>query len=1137
MKGNSLKVLESELHEKNALINSTPDMIWAVDSEMRLVAFNESYKQVIEATQQKQLKRHDPVLVKDFGPELYNKWKAYYERALSGEHFSVIEHAEVSGKTMYGEISFHPILVEGKAIGVSCFNRDVTILKETQNKLLNEAERLRLAIAASNIGTFDFYPLEDKLVWNDRLYEIFDLKPDPALDLFDYFFQILHPDDKNKTKEAYDNFLTPNGPEYKQTEYRIEVGGKIKHILAHSRILRNDAGEVVRMLGTCQDITEIRENEHNLKKSKDLFRSIVEDQAEMIVRWKPDGIRTFVNKAYLDCYGLKEDEAMGTSFFDLISPKDQKRIKKEIKELTPENPTREKVHKVILPDGSTRWQRWRDRAFFNEKGKAVEYQSVGRDMTQIVEARQALEENEERYRNIFNQQFQFTALLDVEGRVVHINELPLKIQGLTREDYLGKYFWETPSWSGNKEWEKKIKNQVLLTRKTEEHFVVEDTYYGAGKETRYANASYSIIRNSKGLVENILVQAMDITNEKKAAEQIRKHEQQLSLIYDNTTDYILLLRCEKKGVIIEEMNESCAKLIEFFGIPLSKSELIGYSMRTIYHELLHFPEEKIKDRLKKFEYVKKHQQIVRYEQKLETPRGLLVTSVDFIPVVQGRKTTHLLMVAKDITKSYLAEEQVKASERQLSLIYNNSNDFMILVRVEQKGYYIESLNDATIAGLKQAGYSVDRNGLVGLNMRTYFEDILRYSQEEVRSNFGNYDKVKKSKEIVRYTTESYYNGQFFAIDTTATPIIESGKVKYILTVSRDITEIVQSKAKLQEAYTELEKLKSRVEQENIYLKEEIKQGSDFENMVFKSAAFRNVLNQIDQVAKTDATVLITGETGTGKELIARALHNTSNRSAKPMIKVNTAAIPKDLIESELFGHEKGAFTGATSEKPGKFELADGGSIFLDEIGDMPPELQVKILRVLQEGEVERLGSTKVTKIDARVIAATNKDLRQAVQDGNFREDLLYRINVFPIEIPPLRTRPLDIPILVEHFISKYSQKHHKNIMSIPKKSMDYLRTHTWPGNVRELENTIERAVILSIGETLTIPEVVRSSTISEEWTHDNALDIVQENHIRHILTECHWKVEGDDGAAAQLKIKPSTLRDKMKKFNIKRPKS
>lgn len=1137
MKDNALKVLESELHEKNALINSTPDMIWAVDSEMRLVAFNESYKQVIEATQQKQLKRHDPVLVKDFGPELYNKWKAYYERALSGEHFSVIEQAEVSGKTLYGEISFHPILVEGKAIGVSCFNRDVTILKETQNKLLNDAERLRLAIAASNIGTFDFYPLENELVWNDRLYEIFDLKPDPDLDLFDYFFQIIHPDDRRRAKEAYDNFLSPNGPEYKQTEYRIEVSGKIKHILAHSRILRNDAGEVVRMLGTCQDITKIRESEHNLKKSEDLFRSIVEDQAEMIIRWKPGGIRTFANRAYLYCYDLIEKEAIGTSFFDLIPPTDLKKIKKDLKELTPENPTQEKIHKLNFPDGSTRWLRWRDRAFFNEQGKAVEYQSVGRDMTQVVEARKALEESEKRYRNIFNQQFQFSALLDVKGRVVHINELPLKIQGLTREDYLGKYFWEAPSWSENKEWQNKIKSQVLFTRKTGEPIVVVDPYYGAEKDTRYANASYSVIRNSKGLVENILVQAMDITNERTAAEQIRKHEQQLSLIYDNTTDYILLLRCEKKDFIIEEMNASCAKLIEFFGIPLSKSELIGYSMKAAYQDLLQFPEEKIKDRLQKFEYIKRLQQVVSYEQKLETPKGLFVTSAEFIPVVQDGKTTHLLMVAKDITESYLNKQQIEASQRQLSLIYNNSNDFMILVRAEQEGYFIESVNDATIAGLKRAGYSVDRDDLVGLNMRAYFEDILRYSQEEVRTNFENYHKVKKSKEIVRYTTESYYHGQFFAIDTTATPIIESGKVKYLLTVSRDITDIVQSRAKLQEAYTELEELKSRIEQENIYLKEEIKQGSDYENMVFKSAAFRNVLNQVDQVAKTDASVLITGETGTGKELIARALHNTSNRSAKPMIKVNTAAIPRDLIESELFGHEKGAFTGASGEKPGKFELADGGSIFLDEIGDMPPELQVKILRVLQEGEVERLGSTKVTKIDVRVIAATNKDLQKGVADGSFREDLLYRINVFPIEIPPLRARPADVPILVEHFVFKYNLKHRKNIKSIAREAMDYLRKYTWPGNVRELENTIERAVILSTGEALTIPDAQPSSGVSEEWEHNNALDIIQENHIRQVLMECHWKIEGDDGAAAQLKIKPSTLRDKMKKFKIKRPES
>lgn len=1005
VKDNLLKALEKELHENHALINSTPDMIWVVDSEMRLVAFNESYKQAVEVTQQREVKRYDSVLVKSFGAELNNKWKGYYKRALSGESFKVLEQAKIAGKTIHGEVVFHPIIKNGQTIGVSCFNRDITTLKESQQQLNESEERLRLAIEAGNIGTFDFYPLENIVLWNDRLYEIFDLNPGTEVDLNQHFLNHLHPEDAERVKRDFDQSLAPDGSEKMAHEYRIIVGKKVKHILAHSYIFRNEQGQVVRMLGTTQDITTLRIYEQKLKRSEELLHSVVQDQDEMIVRWKPGGIRTFANKSYLKFYNLKEDEAIGTSFYDLISPKEKKRIIKEIEELSPEKPTRDNVHSVLLSDGSTGWQRWKDRAFFNEKGEPLEYQSVGQDITPLVDAQKLLEESEERYRDIFNQQFQFTTLLDLDGKVEIVNELPLQVQGVTREDYVDKYFWEAPVWGGNKAWQDKIRQQVIAASKTTEPLIVVDTFYGKDQEIRYANACYKLITNSDGKAANILVQAMDITGEKKANKEIQNHQQKLSLIYDNTTDFIILFRCEKHAYIIEELNKNCQDLIDLLGIHKRREDLLGYSLEDAFKELLHLTDQEIRDRLQVFDQIRKDKQLVSYERKMDTPKGLLVTKAEVIPVSKGSQTTHLLMVARDVTESYLDKKRIEANQRHLH-----------------------------------------------------------------------------------------------------------------------------------EAYVELDKLKSKIELENIYLKEEIRQINDFEDMVFKSAEFRNVLNKVDQVAKTNATVLITGETGTGKELIARALHNTSNRSEKPLIKVNAAAIPKDLIESELFGYTKGAFTGAVKDKLGKFELADGGSIFLDEIGDMPPELQVKILRVLQEGEVERLGSTQVKKIDVRVIAATNKNLGNAVATGEFRADLFYRINVFPIEVPPLRSRPSDIPILVEHFIAKYNQKHSKNIRSIPRKAMDYLRNYAWPGNVRELENSIERGVILSMGETLSIPEVAPASATSEEWDHENALEVVQENHIRKILKACHWKIEGDDGAAAQLKIKPSTLRDKMKKFNIKRPK-
>ena len=298
----------------------------------------------------------------------------------------------------------------------------------------------------------------------------------------------------------------------------------------------------------------------------------------------------------------------------------------------------------------------------------------------------------------------------------------------------------------------------------------------------------------------------------------------------------------------------------------------------------------------------------------------------------------------------------------------------------------------------------------------------------------------------------------------------------------------------------------------------------------------STMAKVEQVAATDATVLILGETGTGKELIARAIHNLSPRTNRPLVKVNCAALPANLIESELFGHEKGAFTGAMARKPGRFELADGGTIFLDEIGDLPLALQVKLLRVLQEGEFERIGSTQTLHVDVRVIAATNRDLDKLVEEKNFREDLFYRLNVFPLLLPPLRARGGDMPPLVHHFVEKYSKKLGKEIDTIPQKVMAALQAHDWPGNVRELENIIERALILSRGTTLRLDDAFSNRrNTSPPTTPSGTLKDVERHHILQVLEQTRWRIEGQRGAAIRLGLNPSTLRSRMRKLGIEKP--
>ncbi len=353
---------------------------------------------------------------------------------------------------------------------------------------------------------------------------------------------------------------------------------------------------------------------------------------------------------------------------------------------------------------------------------------------------------------------------------------------------------------------------------------------------------------------------------------------------------------------------------------------------------------------------------------------------------------------------------------------------------------------------------------------------------------------------------------------------------FVNAVERSRAEFV-----LRERLDEIERLKLQLEKENIYLREEIKTIQGFEKIVGISEALQYILFRVKQVAPTDATVLILGETGTGKGLVAHAIHELSGRKDRPMVTVNCAALPGNLIESELFGREKGAFTGAHAKQVGRFEVADGGTIFLDEIGEMPLELQVKLLRVLEEGEFERLGSPKTIKVDVRVIASTNRDLELEVKNRRFREDLFYRLNAFPISIPPLRTRAEDIPQLVSYFVGKYARKFGRKYETVPKSMMKALQEHSWPGNVRELEHVIERAVITSPGPMLRLVDGLEREVPEARKDSLKRLEAIERDHILKVLQETGWKINGEGGAASLLGLHPSTLRSRIKKLGIKRP--
>jgi len=547
---------------------------------------------------------------------------------------------------------------------------------------------------------------------------------------------------------------------------------------------------------------------------------------------------------------------------------------------------------------------------------------------------------------------------------------------------------------------------------------------------------------------------------------------------------------------------------------------------------------------------------------------IIAESTSISTLLQGKPTG--VIIAKDITEFKQSQEALEERFRFQELIAKISTKFIGLSGVEFEkaiqdtlaviGRYFDvdsvrlyrlSLQGDIIEmrNVWRSEYLISEEETTEMHKMKYPHLAAHYSQGETIV-YGCPDECPPLPdliEILKYAKIKAGVGVPLEIDDSGIDVFAFAKTqsehewpKNIIEYCKVIGQIILSamrrrevEIELQDSFDEIKQLKKRLEQENIFLRHEIEIQFRHDEIVGDSDAMDGVLKQAEMVAKQDTSVLILGETGTGKELLARAIHNISPRKVRAMIKVNCAALPATLIESELFGREKGAFTGALSRQVGRFEAADGSTIFLDEIGDLPLEMQAKLLRVLHDGQFERLGSAESVTADVRVIAATNHNLEQEMREGRFRQDLYYRLSVFPITVPPLRERREDIPLLVWSFVREFGESMGKSISEISKKDMDKLKSYSWPGNVRELKNIIERAMILSTGTTLHLDQMGSEDV---ETMHSTTLKGVERSHILEILEETGWKISGRNGAAEALGLKESTLRARMKKLGIQRKK-
>ncbi len=594
----------------------------------------------------------------------------------------------------------------------------------------------------------------------------------------------------------------------------------------------------------------------------------------------------------------------------------------------------------------------------------------------------------------------------------------------------------------------------------------------------------------------------DISDRVEAREALLASEKRFRKIFDHSNDAVFVIDPEEDRIL-----NANARACQMLGY--SRDELLAMPISAIHpNEMPQF-----------LEFTKS---VYQNGQGWTSELSCLAKTGDIVSAeisasvidVDGKKC--ILALIRDITERKKAERALRESQERLSRLVESAMDAIITID-EEKQIVLFNKAAETMFRCKRVepmGETVDGY------LSQKFCDLL--------TNYINDSLSEKKTHPYMWLPESLQarraNGHEFPVEATISRFEMAGQNLFTI-ILRDVNERKAAEEALQ-----------RLKMENIYLQEEISEEYNFGEIVGASPEMKKVFKKIESVAGTDSTVLITGETGTGKELIARTIHNLSSRKDKALVKVNCSALPGGLIESEFFGHEKGAFTGALNKKIGRFELANGGTIFLDEIGDLPLELQAKLLRVLQEGEFERVGGIETIQVNVRVIAATNRNLQQEIEENKFRADLFYRLNVFPIHIPPLRERIEDIPPLVRHFVMRHGMKLGKPVDAIPTMTMNALQFYSWPGNIRELANVIERAIIVTKGKQLELGDWLQSTNVSSGKSKVATLAQIEKEHIIDVLEITGWKVSGENGAANILGMKPTTLESRMKKLGIERKK-
>jgi PAS domain S-box-containing protein len=1009
--------------------------------------------------------------------------------------------------------------------------RDITERKKAERKLEQSEANLLESQRLVHMCSWAYDPLSEMVTFSPEMKRIYDTEWDQDVWAADFFLDRIHPQDRPIVETIFRRARLDK-TDYDAC-YRIVLpNGVIKHIFSVGHPVLNQSGELVEFVGTSMDVTEqwkartelekafeeIKQRTEAARRSERELREVVNTVPAHVWSSSPEGHVDFVNDRWLQFTGLALDEAFGWKWEAVVHTDDRTRVVADWREALENGQAMESEARIRRADGEYCWWFIRNVPLRDETGKLVRWYGTAIDIEDRKGAEQALRKSEERWRSVFENSAIGVALTDLNGRFLATNHVYQTIVNYSEEELSALCFLDITHEDYREA------NWALITELLEgkrRQFQVEKKYLRKDGSSIWVRNNVSLVPGTERVPRFIMALSEDITQRKRAEEALQRSEAYLAEAQKLTHTGSWAVRVPQ----MEDAQRKASAVIPRFGWNSSywskeMYRIFGFDPSPAppsYMEVgrrLHPEDARY--------YTRVVEQAIRDRTDFETDYRLLLPNgaAKYIhvvghPVVNASgDVIELVGTAMDVTERKQAETKIRDQEVELRQILDAAPQHLSVLRSDGSPLYINQ------SSLDFLGLTLEEWQKHDIRELVHPDDAERVVRERTQA-LSSGSPLKIEARFLRYDRE--YRWLFLYYKPLRDQL---GRITRWVVPAIDIDDRKRSE--------------ERLHHENVALREEIVKASMFEEIVGASPALQTVLSSIVKVARTDSTVLITGETGTGKELIARAIHKHSQRSGQAFISVNCASIPSSLIASELFGHEKGAFTGAVQRRQGRFELAHSGTIFLDEVGELPAETQIALLRVLQERQFERVGGNRIIPTDVRVIAATNRDLAAAIAAGTFRSDLFYRLNVFPIEVPPLRKRKEDIPMLIEYFVKRYADKAGKQIRRIDKNTLELCQSYPWPGNIRELQNIVERSVILSGGDTFWIEKAWLASPEPARQEIPNPLPDTLQNQEREIietaLDECKGKIAGPKGAAAKLGIPRSTLDSKIKQLKIKKHK-